>query len=396
LIAAQGDNPLVFKSHAIERVVLLRDFAEDRRTSMEIYGDKLLATLEATNQSQFSFTTFQPRLPRWNRVVPETANLKMRAARYIAYPRQAKRLSADIYHIIDHGYAHLLSSLDPGKTVITVHDMIPYLAGRGLIPGVTMSRRSWLSEYSQGFLKRAAAIVAVSENTKQDLLRHCQCDPERIHVLAHGIDPAFRKLDMDQAEVRKALGLPYAEGVKLVLITGQQFYKNHETCLAVLERLLKDYGDSLYLVRLGAVTPQWRSLLEQSNCTGRVIEIPRLPSSAMPSLYNAVDCLLFPSWYEGFGWPPLEAMACGTPVVVSNAGSLPEVVANGAIQCDPEDVDGLAAGVRRLLQDRAFSSSQIQAGFENCKRFDWRDYAQAMLGIYRNVASGLGRSPIDE
>jgi glycosyltransferase involved in cell wall biosynthesis len=370
--------------------MLLRDFAEDRRTSMEIYADRLHTTLESVDQNQFSFTAFQPQLPPWNRALPETANLKMRAARYIAYPRQAKRFSADIYHIIDHGYAHLLSSLDPSKCIVTVHDMIPFLAGRGLIPGVTMARRSWLNEYSLGFLKRAAAIVAVSENTKQDLLRYCQCAPERIHVLANGVEPAFKKLDASKTQLREDLGLPRADGAKLVLITGQQFYKNHETCLAVLERLVEHFGNDVYLVRLSPVTPDWRHRVEHCGCAGQIIEIPMLPASSMPSLYNAVDCLLFPSWYEGFGWPPLEAMACGTPVVASNAGSLPEVVGSAATQCDPHDVAGLAAAVIRLWQDQAFASAQIHAGFENCKRFDWRRYGQDMFGIYQSVVGTLG------
>lgn len=354
---------------------------------MEVYADGLFGALSGLDQGRFRFDQFTPVMASWNRVLPDAANLKMRVARYGGYPWQARQLRADLYHIVDHGYAHLLPWLEPARTVVTVHDTIPLLAGRGLIPGVPAGRRSWLNEYSLGFLPKAAAIVTPSSNTRRDLIHYCNCDPDRIHVLFNGIAPEYRKLPHDICQLRQTLGLPSEPGAMLVLITGNQFYKNHETCLRVLERLAQRWGKSLWLVRVGGQTQQWQQALAACPCRDQVICLAPIASALMPALYNAVDCLLFPSWYEGFGWPPLEAMACGTPVVVSNAASLPEVVGDAGLICAPDDVSGLCAAVSRVLEDEQFAKTLVDRGFDNIRRFSWQRYGERLVDIYGQVAA---------
>ena len=371
----------------MNEVTLFLDFVEDRRNSMEIYAAHLLKNLRELDQHEFTFTEYRPVVGRLARLLPDTANLRMRAARYIDYPAQARKRNGTVNHILDHGYAHLLKVLDPERTVITVHDIIPLLACRGKIKGVNKDRKRWLSEYSARFYKNARHIIAISENTKRDLVAHCDCNPESITVIYYGINPVFKPINnVERNELRKTLGLPQNNS-KLVLITGQEFYKNQPTSLKVMESLYQIYGPTVQLVRLGRKSPEWSSAISNSPLKDQVINIDYLSSEDMLRLYNAVDCLLFPSWYEGFGLPPLEAMACGTPVVTSNAASLPEAVGGAGLMFAADDAAGMAGAIERLFNNHEFRNDQVRKGLEHVKKFAWHDHATRTMNIYRNIVT---------
>jgi glycosyltransferase involved in cell wall biosynthesis len=126
-------------------------------------------------------------------------------------------------------------------------------------------------------------------------------------------------------------------------------------------------------------------VIANSSFQNQVIYLEDLPSDKMPKLYNAVDCLLFPSWYEGFGLPPVEAMASGTPVVTSCAASLPEVVGEAALMVSPDDVVGLAAAIEALFEDDNLRETQIQKGLDHVKKFDWTKNAAMTMEIYKEI-----------
>ncbi len=130
-------------------------------------------------------------------------------------------------------------------------------------------------------------------------------------------------------------------------------------------------------------------MLADSGMQGHFIQIPRLRQhAAMADLYNSVDCLLFPSWYEGFGWPPLEAMGCGIPVVTSNSASLPEIVGDAGLMCAPDDVDGLTAAVASLLQRDELSRHYAEAGRKWAGTFTWQRCAEQVCQIYDSLMAG--------
>ncbi len=370
------------------KVVLFRGYAEEQRNSMEVYADSLKANLRRLNQNGIEIDEFRPCMSRLARRLPEFANCRMRVNRYVSFPIQARRARGALNHILDHGYAHLLQVLEPEKTILTVHDVIPILGGVGKIRGVDLNRRRWLSEWTARYYKRARRIIANSESTKNDLVNHCGCDSEAITVVYLGISASFQPVsELEKEECRITLGLPQ-EKVKLVLITGQEFYKNQATSIRVMERLQRRYGSSIWLVRLGRSSSEWDLAIANSSFQKQVTYLVDLPSDKMPQLYNAVDCLLFPSWYEGFGLPPVEAMASGTPVVTSCVASFPEVVGEAGLMISPDDVVGLAEAVEALLEEKGLRQAQIRKGLDHVKKFDWKKNAVMTMEIYKEIIEG--------
>jgi len=141
-------------------------------------------------------------------------------------------------------------------------------------------------------------------------------------------------------------------------------------------------------VRVGRALPgEERALADRLGVADSVVELGHVPDEEIPALYNATDLLLFPSLYEGFGWPPLEAMASGTPVVCSRAGSLDEVVGDAALTADPEDVEALTWHAAAALTDGKLRATLIDRGLAHAARFNWDRTAEQMIALYRDVAA---------
>jgi len=226
----------------------------------------------------------------------------------------------------------------------------------------------------------------VSNNTKNDLVAYCGCQPEKITVIYNGVESEFGFFSKeDQKKCRDELGLPQDE-TRLLLITGAEFYKNQETSLRVFEQLQTTCSCPVTLIRLGRNSRKWNSGVQASPYRDRVLHFEYLSRKDMVRLYNAVDCLLFPSWYEGFGWPPVEAMACGTPVVVSDRASLPEAVGDAGIIYAPDDVTSIAAALVRLFEDSQHRAQQIAKGLQHIKKFSWQQHAADTVKIYKQLA----------
>ena len=354
------------------------DFSEDNRTSMERYPRELLPAIRSIAGADIRIDEFRPRYVKLPILSRGWTN---RFARYCVYPAQAARQQADFYHIVDHGYAHLLSVLDAQRTVVTVHDMIPLLQAAGEFGSRTSHP---LASFSARFLRKAGALIADSENTRRDLHRLLEIDPGKVLVAYPGVNAAFKPDPSPKKQLRAALGLP-ADARPIVLIAGSQFYKNHETSIRVLSRLTGMGHQNAVLACLSGPGSRAEEVVRQLGLEGRLIRLRGLSEDQVVSLYNAVDCLLFPSLYEGFGWPPLEAMACGIPVACSNAASLPEIVGSAALVSPPMDVDGLADAVHRLIADPALSREMIARGRERSARFTWEACARQVLQAYEAV-----------
>jgi glycosyltransferase involved in cell wall biosynthesis len=364
------------------RITLFRDYVEDGRLSMEVYADGLVKAMRTHFPGRCNFNEYTPTLPGGSK-----AGLwGMRLARYVRYPWQARGRSGRINHVVDPSYGHLLYVLDPRRTVVTVHDLIPLIVWRGGIPGAARGKMPLLNMFSFQALRRAKHLIADSENTRRDLINILNIPDYHISVIYPGIDKSFRPYAQDEKTTAgAALGLT-GDHPKRVLVTGAQFYKNHSTALRAFARLRTLYAKPLQLLKLGAPTPEFKAAVRNCGLEDITHYLVGVSGDQMPALYNRVDILLFPSWYEGFGWPPLEAMACGTPVVASNAASLPEVIGDAGFTCPPQDCEGLAQAMYVLLTDDNLRQGAIERGLSRASLFQWEKVAEQTLAVYEWVA----------
>jgi glycosyltransferase involved in cell wall biosynthesis len=208
----------------------------------------------------------------------------------------------------------------------------------------------------------------------------------RISTIYPGLDKNFRPYGPEERTLAgAALGLTSGQA-KRVLVTGSQFYKNHGIAVLACAHLRAMYAKPLQLLKLGPPTPEFKAAVQNHGLEDITHYLVGVPGDHLAALYNSVDILLFPSLYEGFGWPPLEAMACGTPVVASNAASLPEVIGDAGLMCPPQDHEGLAQAMYALLTDTDLRQSVIERGLTRASLFAWERVARQTLAVYEMVA----------
>ncbi len=366
-------------------LLFLRDFPQDQRLSMDIYADSMAACVKEYFPGDFSVREYAPHLPAWAKYCGG-----LRFGRYGLYPLQAQGQKASLYHIIEHGYAHLMPFIDPKRTVVTVHDLMPLLRWKRKIKGIPPGRMPLLAMISLNALKQAAHLIAVSENTKIDLIELLGCDPAKVTVIYSGIDPVFRMFSPAEKKQHAIPGISSDPVVKKVLISGSAFYKNNATALKTVNCLKTIFPSKVQVVKTGLQTAEWDRCVDQYGLSSEVVDLGVVSRQDMAAVYNHVDVLLFPSLYEGFGWPPLEAMACGTPVVTSNTASLPEVIGDAGIMLDPYDHTGFAQAICRLFTEQSFRQQFIEKGIERAGFFTWRKTAQQTVEVYRKIAAKDG------
>lgn len=366
-------------------VALLHNYREERQPSMRLYAERLG---QALRRQHVRVTRVRP-----NGVVPDPwprrssvwRRIDDYAGRYLVYPRLLRPVKADVVHIIDHAQSHLIGVLDARRTVVTCHDLVLLLLDAGRFSGLRLPRAAFeLFRFSLELAKRAAVVVADSSQTRRDLIEVVGIDPGKVKVIFPGLNQAFVP-DAERGQtLRRRTGL--GKGL-LILHIGGVFYKNIPGVLRVLSRL-RQGGLDVRLVRagppLGGVD---RQVAERLDIVSNIVELGWVEDAELPALYNAVDLLLFPSIYEGFGWPPLEAMASGTPVVCSRAGSLEEVVGDAALTADPEDTEALSWHAAAALTDQKLRAALIQRGLAHVGRFRWERTASEMIEVYREVAA---------
>jgi len=367
------------------RVALLHNYRDEQQPSMRLYAERLG---DALTKRRVQVTRIRPPgiVPdSWRRGSTIWSKLDGYAGRFAVYPRLVRNIDADVVHVVDHGQGHLIGNLDHRRAIVTCHDVILLALAAGRIgaapvPPVALQ----LFRISLEHVKMAAAVVADSAQTKRDLVTFVGVDPEKIIVIHPGLNQAFGR-DPDAGRAfRQRLGL--GEGL-LMLQIGRAFYKNIPGVLRVLHRL-RSGGLDVRLVRVGrALAGEERTLADRLGITDSVVELGNVPDEEIPALYNAIDLLLFPSLYEGFGWPPLEAMASGTPVVCSRAGSLDEIVGDAALTADPEDIDTLSWHAAAALTDATLRATLIDRGLAHAARFNWDRTAEQMIALYRDVAA---------
>jgi glycosyltransferase involved in cell wall biosynthesis len=233
-------------------------------------------------------------------------------------------------------------------------------------------------------LRRARAVVTLSEASRRDLIERLGADPRKVHVIPLAADPRFRPPSPD-ALSRLASTYDLDPGY-LLHLSNYRAHKNAEGVVRAYARLRSEAGVTTPLVLAGCPPPRFRRWLAEAGLGAGVRLLGDFPEADLPALYGGASVFVFPSRCEGFGLPPLEAMACGTPVVASDVSSLPEVVGDAALRVDPEDSAAIAEAIGRLLSIRALREEMAERGLARAGGFSWDRVAAETLDLYEKVA----------
>lgn len=233
----------------------------------------------------------------------------------------------------------------------------------------------WLT-FPKSQAQKADKIIADSQSTKEDLIKIYGIDPKKIEVIYLGISKNFKPVKSNKE--------------KSILYFGTiEPRKNLILIIKAFEVLKKELSDPhLKLVIAGAKGWLYKDILkkvENSRFRKDIIFTGVVDDKDRPRLYNSADVFVYPSFFEGFGFPPLEAMACGTPTIVSNTSSLPEVVGRGAIMIDPYNVDELVLAIRSVLEDKDLRNDLVVKGLKQAKKFNWDKTAKQVLNIFKSL-----------
>jgi glycosyltransferase involved in cell wall biosynthesis len=270
--------------------------------------------------------------------------------------------------------------------IVTIHDVIPYV-----FPSYrsSFSMRAYLRLVSRA-ARGANAIITDSECSRRDIQRHLGIERDRITVIPLAVSEQFRPDHNaeEDAELRSRLGLP---GPVIFNVGGLDVRKNVATLIRAFAAAMPDLDPDTRLVVAGhahtgnrQLYPPLEPLIRELGVTDHVVLPGRITEAEKLRLYNLADLYVFTSLYEGFGLSPLEAMACGTPVICSNRSSLPEVVGEGGILVDPIP-EKIAGAISAVMSDHYSRRRLSQKALEQAARFSWKRTAEMTLDVYRQV-----------
>ncbi len=297
----------------------------------------------------------------------------------LAQPRALRAVGADLLH----APVYVGPLVSPSPVVVTVHDLsfirYPHL--------FRLANRLYLRVFTRLSVRRSRRIIAVSAHTAEETVRLMGVAREKIHVVYHGVDPIFRPRPPEEvAAFRQRQGLPE----RFVLFVGTlEPRKNLVRLIEAFARCRADAGTALVLAGArGWYDEEIFAAADRLGLRDRVLFPGYVPNDELPLWYNAAAVFAYPSLYEGFGLPVLEALACGTPTLTSATSSLPEAAGDGALLVNPSSVEEIADGLHRLLTDEPLRETLRRRGLEHAARFTWPRTAAETVAIYHQALTG--------
>ncbi len=293
------------------------------------------------------------------------------------YSRPVREFKLDLIHFPNlFGGSSLPISI---KQVATLHDLTPLL-----FPSMHPWQRVWASRIlTRRTLKRTNRIIVPSLATGRDLVAAGLASDDRMVCIPHGVNPIFRQTEpTSEFAARHQITNPFILTVGVL-----EPRKNHRILLEMI-RALHRRGHRLELVIIGRPGWRWknpRTMAKYRDLRPWVKVLTDVPDPDLVEFYNRAELFIYPSLYEGFGLPILEAMACGTPVIVSKVSSMPEVGGPAALLADPADPGEFVAQALRLLEDKDMRRQVVEAGLRHAHKFTWAASARATLAVYRSV-----------
>jgi len=367
---------------------------EGRRTGVGNYVAQLLAGLEALDAggAGIELTLFANRdaqqgagspagLPRpYDRDRLPIRTLWMQ----LGLPRSIARLRPDLCHFPNH-LAPVLRRIE-SPFVVTIHDMAVYRCPRYQPLKTTSIHRALIPAVA----RRASIVLTVSESARQDILEHLRLPEERVRVVYEGVHAAFHEApspsQVQALRARLGLQCPYILNVGTL-----EPRKNHLGLIEAYERLVRQQRVPHHLVLAGGRGWRNRALLARLTSSGlrdRIHLLGYVQDADLPALYHGADAFAFPSWYEGFGLPVLEAFTCGVPTLISSDPALREVAGLGnALIADPSCPEEMAGALHRLLSDGPLRAALRLRGIRRAREFSWERCARQTLEVYREAAA---------
>jgi glycosyltransferase involved in cell wall biosynthesis len=294
-------------------------------------------------------------------------------------PWDLRRRQTDLVHI-----QYIIPPITSCPVVTTIHD-ISFRRNPCWFP---LKHRVLLNLLIPFAARNAAHVITGSEFTRHELIDEYDLPPEKVTVTPYAADPIYRPLDREAAQraVSERFGL---RGPFVLAVGVLQPRKNLPRLIRAFGRIAREVPHTLALVgKPGWAHEELQRAAAASGLGSRLRFTGYVPDADLPVLYNAADLFAYPSLYEGFGLPPLEAMACGTPVVTSDVTSLPEVVGEAALTVDPTDEDTLADALCRTLTEERLREQLRTAGFKRAASFSWERTAALTLNVYCSVTAG--------
>jgi glycosyltransferase involved in cell wall biosynthesis len=320
--------------------------------------------------------------PNFRAVLEPSPNYSIREQIHV--PWVLRRERPDLYHAPHY----VLPAGVRCRSVVTIHDCIHLM-----FPQYLPSRVAYAYARTQMWAaaRRSDCILTVSDASKRDILNLFNVPPEKIVVIYNAIDAHFSVTPPEEAvaRVRERYQLDH----KFVLYVGN--IKPHKNLVRLIEafaELRRGDLEDLKLLIIGdeiSRLPALRRAVHRHKLHKHVRFLGYLPDDQLAVLYRLASVFVFPSLYEGFGLPPLEAMASGTPVVTSNVSSLPEVVGDAAVLVDPYDVDSIVDGLRQVLTDPARAAEMRRRGLDRAREFSWERSVAKTLAVYRHIGEPL-------
>ncbi len=264
------------------------------------------------------------------------------------------------------------------KKVLTIHDMVHEIYNSGF-----NTKNKCFVQLKKKLAYEADAIICVSESTKQDVLKYYKIDPSRIFVIHNSCDELFKESvsDMERRAFSKKFNLfnPY------ILYVGRiKGYKNFDLLLDVYTSS-SEISSNRDLVIITSDTYSPEQIKKISRYSSKIKQFHDLPAHELKMFYSCADLFAYPSKYEGFGIPVLEAMACGIPVIASRISSIHEVGGNAALYFNPHSHEDLLAKITKVMNDKELRKTLINRGYENIKRFSWDQSVNKLVEVYKTL-----------
>ena len=360
-----------------------RSFLNKHYTGIGRYAYNLVRSLLEIDQkneyvlyAQKGLFDWQKRLPRFNakNVVKKIDWFKRGTSRFLG--------DVDIYHLPSQGFV----DVQKAKVVVTVHDLVY----KAFPQGHTDETLRLTDEQFRSFLPRVSKIICPSQSTVNDLQKYFHVDNEKIQLIYQGVDKNLFRL-LDQTEKISAKNILKARGIDnpFILFVGtiepRKNLKNLLRAFAQCRRKKSFTGDLVVIGKLGWKSQDIPRLIQDLGIQKYVKFLGFVPDRELCWFYNLAEVFVFPSYYEGFGYPLVEAFCCGAAVVTSTVSSCPEIAADAALRVDPTQVDALAVAITRLVQDREFKNTLKQRALARAQAFDYEKTAKETLKIYQCV-----------